>query len=76
MLAFSFLPRAMSAFRKPLAKREEEMLRHTAKPASSLQCAIMGWLALNENELTWIALVVGGVAFVGLFMSPAGLIGS
>jgi hypothetical protein len=52
------------------------MLRHTAKPASSLQCAIMGWLALNENELTWIALVVGGVAFVGLFMSPAGLIGS
>jgi hypothetical protein len=34
---------------------------------------MIGWLALNDKELTWIALAVGGVAFVGFFMSPAGL---
>jgi hypothetical protein len=49
------------------------MLRHTTKSGSSVQSTITNWLALNANELTWIALVVGGVAFVGLFMSPAGL---
>jgi hypothetical protein len=52
------------------------MLRPMTKPGSPVQSAIRDWLALNRNELIWIALVGGGVAFVGLFMGPAGLVGS
>jgi hypothetical protein len=48
------------------------MVRLTKKLGGPVQSAIRDWLALNTNELTWIALVVGGVLFVGLFMSPIG----
>jgi hypothetical protein len=48
------------------------MVRLMKKLGGPVQCAVRDWVALNTNELTWIALVVGGVLFVGLFMSPIG----
>jgi hypothetical protein len=52
--------------------QEAEMVRLMKKLGGPVQCAVRDWVALNTNELTWIALVVGGVLFVGLFMSPIG----
>ena len=45
------------------------MSRLTKKLGSPVQSGIRDWLVLNTNEMTWIALVVGTVLFIGLFMS-------
>lgn len=40
------------------------------KLGSSFQSAISDWLVLNSNELTWIALLIGLVLFIGVFVYP------
>lgn len=36
---------------------------------SRIKLMISDWLTLNNNELTWIALIAGGVLFVGFSMT-------
>ncbi len=42
------------------------MKRPEHRLGTSAPSAVRRWLALNVNELTWIALVAGGVSLAGL----------
>lgn len=45
------------------------MPRHENMLSRPVQFPIKEWLALNVYELTWIALAVFGVFFVGTFLN-------
>jgi hypothetical protein len=44
------------------------MYGHETRLSSAVYSSIADWVALNGNELTWIALVTIGVIAVGMSM--------
>lgn len=60
------MPPPRAACSAPTTEMESLM----KKLGSSFQSAISDWLVLNSNELTWIALLIGLVLFIGVFVYP------